>query len=218
MRRVSVLVSVLAVALLALAVGSPAPATAQAATPVDQAFPIRPDPAECTVEPRPVEEFVELVAAATPAAMAAAETVEVPVGPLADAETVAGVTATVREINACFNAGDFRRIFSLLTDEAIRGVAEEDPIPAEELRGFLEATPQAVPAEGRIAILAVTDVVRLADGRVGALVATIDPTRLEEGPTTAHLTFVQADGRWLVDDIVEFHTHPAEEAEGTPAP
>ncbi len=59
---------------------------------------------------------------------------------------------------------------------------------------------------------------RLADGRAGALVATADPTRPEEGPTTVHLTFEQADGRWLVDDIVEFHVHPDEEGEGTPAP
>ena len=86
------------------------------------------------------------------------------------------------------------------------------------MRGFLGATPEAVPAAGRIAILAVTDVVLLADGRVGALVASVDPMVTEAGPTTVHLTFEQADGRWLVDDIVEFHTHPAEEAEGTPAP
>ena len=222
MRRISVFVPVVALAFVwpLPALGGGRAALAQDATPAAQAFPMTPDPAECTVEPRPVEEFVAIAAAATPVAAAAArrETVEVPVGPLADADTVAGVTATVREVFACFNAGDIRRAFSLLTDEAIRGFAEEDPIPAEELRGFLGATPAAVPAAGRSTILAVTDVVLLADGRVGALVASTDPLAEEEETTTVHLTFERADGRWLVDDFVEFHTHPEEAGEATPAP
>ena len=85
------------------------------------------------------------------------------------------------------------------------------------MRGFLGATPEAVPAAGRSTILAITDVVLLADGRVGALVASTDPMAEEEETTTMHLTFEQADGRWLVDDFVEFHTHPEEEGEATPA-
>ncbi len=210
----------LLVALVSLALGSPGVALAQEATPgtaADQ-FPLTPDPAECQVEPRDMEEFVGIAAEATPTGgMTGTGTVEVPVGELADAETVAAVTAVTREIYACFNAGDFRRAFSLLTDDAVRGFAEVDPIPEEELRGFLGATPEAVPAESRGSILAITDVVLLADGRVGALVASVDPTQPEEGLTTVHLTFVEEVGRWLVDDFVEFHTHPEEEGEATPA-
>ena len=214
------LVAVLVV-LLALTLVAPAVAFAQEATPGTGAeqFPLTPDPAECQVEPRDVEEFVGIAAEATPTVgMTGTGTVEIPVGELADAETVAAVTAVTREIYACFNAGDFRRAFSLLTDEAVLGFAEEEPIPEAELRGLLGATPEAVPAEGRTTILAVTDVVRLADGRVGALVASADPADPEEGPTAVHLTFEQADGRWLVDGVVEFHTHPEEEDEGTPTP
>ena len=210
----------LVVVLLALALVGPALARAQEATPgagADQ-FPLTPDPAECQVEPRDIEEFVGIAAQATPTGeTAATQTVEVPIGELADAETVAAVTATTREIFACFNAGDFRRAFSLLTDDAIRGFSEVDPIPEEELRGFLGATPEAIPTEGRSTILAITDVVLLTDGRVGALVASVDPMQPEEGPTTVHLTFVEEDGRWLVDEFVEFHTHPEEEGEATPA-
>ena len=196
---------------------------AQEATPAAgvAAFPLTPDPAECTVEPRPVEEAVALVAQATPAAAAAAEpaeTVAVPVGELADAETVAGVTATVREVYACFNAGDVARAFALVTDDVLRGFAEEDPIPEEEVRAFLGATPAAVPAAQRVAILAITDVVRLPGGRAGALVAVADPA-IPEGPETIHFTFERRGDRWLIAAVVEFHTHPAEGAgtAGTPA-
>ncbi len=42
------------------------------------------------------------------------------------------------------------------------------------------ATPEALPTEGWTTILAITDVVVLADGRVGALVASLDPTQPEE--------------------------------------
>ena len=183
------------------------------------AFPITPDPAECTVEPRSVEEVVALVAQATPAAMAEAETVLVPVGALADAETVAGVTATVREVYACLNAGNSARAFALVTDDVIRGFAEAEPIPEEELRAVLGVPPEAVPEGARSTILAITDVVQLPDGRVGALVASVDPPGgPEEGPTTTHLVFVRQGERWLVDGVTEFHTHPEEEgAEGTPA-
>lgn len=221
MRRVSVLVALVAAAFVAawLVFGAGRSVAAQDATPVAAAFPLTPDPAECQVARRPVEEFVTVITQATPVAVPpGAATVDVPVGELADEETVAAITATVREIIACFNAADFGRAFSLLTDEALRGFAAEEPIPEEELRGFLGATPEAVPTEGWTTILAITDVVVLADGRVGALVASLDPTQPEEGPTTIHLTFVQVDGRWLVDRVVEFHTHPEEEGAATPAP
>jgi hypothetical protein len=205
----------LVVALAALVLVGPGAAPAQEATPAAGAFPVTPAPAECRAAPRPVEEILALNAEATPTAgRADPETVEVPVGAPADAETVAGVTATVREVFACFNAGDVRRAFSLLTDERIRAFLGEDPIPEEVLGGFLETAPEAVPAEQRLTLLAVSDVSELEDGRVGAFVVTTDPLA---GPDTVYILFAQADDRWLVDDVVEFLTGD-EGGEATPAP
>ena len=192
----------LVIALVSLALLGSAVSVAQEATPAAGTFPITPDPAECQVEARPVEDFLAAAAGATPEATPAAETVaEVPLGEAADTETVAGVTATVREILACFNAGAFPRALGLFSDNALRRFGQEDPLSEEELRGILAATPEAVPAEQRSTLLALTDVMALEDGRVGALLVTTDAF---VGTDTVYLVFVQEDGRWLVDDIIEF--------------
>ncbi len=206
----------LVVTLVSLGLLGPAVARAQEATPTAGTFPITPDPAECQAEARDVEELIGLAAGATPAGgTTEAETVEVPVGVAADAEQVAGVTATTREIFACFNAGDFARALSLVTDDVIRRFGEEDPVSEEELRGFLETTPEAVPAEQQSTILVISDIMELEDGRVGAFVASTDPF---VGPDAIYFVFVQEDGRWLVADFIDF-LDPAgggEGGEGTP--
>ncbi len=213
MRRLVALVT----ALCSLALSGPAVALVQEATPAAGGFPITPDPAECQVEARTVDEFVAVLGAATPTTPdPVGTTVEVPLGEAADAETVAGVTATIREILACFNAGDFSRALSLFSSEAINRIAAEDPITEEELRSFLEATPQAAQAEQQSTLLALTDVMELEDGRVGALMATTDPF---VGPDTAYVIFVQENDRWRIDEIIEFLDPNAggQEAEATPA-
>ena len=207
----------LVIALCSLALGGPAVTLAQEATPAAGGFPITPDPTECQVEARTVDEFVAVLGAATPTTPdLVGTTVEVPLGEAADAETVAGVTTTIREILACFNAGDFSRALSLFSSEAINRIAAEDPITEEELRSFLEATPQAAPAGQQSTLLALTDVMELEDGRVGALMATTDPF---VGPDTAYIIFVQENDRWRIDEIIEFLDPNAggQEAEATPA-
>ncbi len=192
----------LVVVLVSLGPVGPGLALAQDATPATGAFPVIPDPARCQVEARQVVEFLAITAAATPGAAAPVGTaVEVPLGVAADAEMVAGVTATAGEILACFNAGDFLRAFSLFSDNAVRRFIEVDPISEEELRSSSEAIPEAAPTEQQSTLLALTDVMELEDGRVGAFLATTDPF---VGPDTVYIVFVQQDGRWLVDDIIEF--------------
>lgn len=208
----------LVAALCSLACVGPVVALAQDATPTTGTFPVTPDPAECQVEPRAREEFLALNAEATPEEQVppVGTAVEVPVGEAADAETVAAVTATAREILACFNAGDFPRALSLFSDDAVRGLTEEDPISEEELSVFLAATPQPVPAGQQSTLLAVTDVMELENGQVGAFLATTDPF---VGPDTIYVTFIQEDDRWLIDEIIEFLVPGVggEEVEGTPA-
>ncbi len=210
MKRVVALV----VALCSLAFAGPAVTLAQEATAAAGTFPVTPDPAECQVQPRSVEEFLAISAGATPIAAApVAAAAEVPLGDAADAETVAGVHATARAV-ACFNSGDFPRAFSLLSADALRQIAAEGPMPEWAVRAFLFATPEAVPAEQRTTLLAVTDVMAMGDGRVGAFLAVTDPPSV---PDTIYVIFIQEGDRWLIDDTLEFLV-PGGGDEATPAP
>ena len=114
---------------------------------------------------------------------------------------VATVTATVRESFACLNGGDYLRALSFVSEDRLRAAMRENPVPVEALRALLEAPPEPLPPAERGTVLAVTDVSVLADGRVGAFVASARPGR---GPDTAYTVFVREGGRWLVDESIEF--------------
>lgn len=202
--------------LLALVVGGltgPSALAQEGTPPAAATFPITPDPAECVAEiaPRPLEEIAALAAAATPVAVDSAS-VTVPVGAPADHATAVAVTATVRTELACVHAGDFLRNAAFYTDDAVRKVLAEEQIPVEDVLAFFGAAPAALPAEARTTILAVTDVMVLEDGRVGAFFVFADPGA---PPVTNFLVFVEAGGRWLVDDGITFAAE-ALAAEGTP--
>ncbi len=218
-RLVALLVMIVALTLI-----KPSVALAQEATPpavLGEAI----DPAECQVEGRTADELIALwyqendegtPVLATPEAAEPLGSVPVPLGEPADAETVAGVSATVREVFACFNAGDFGRATALFSENLVRQFGPSPEESPEDVRGFLEAAEPA-PEEARIQLLAVTDVAVMEDGRVGAFVVSVDPTVPPEGAETALVVFVEVEDRWVVDEVVEFV--PAEEGgEGTPTP
>ncbi|MCC6314837.1 MAG: hypothetical protein IT337_12585, partial [Thermomicrobiales bacterium] len=96
--------AVLAAALLTAGAVS---ALAAGTTPVPT--PDAPEPALCRVEPVPLAEIEAAIAAATPTAGTSRMRDVVPAGEPTDAATAAGVTATVRELVACFNAGELLR-------------------------------------------------------------------------------------------------------------
>ena len=52
-----------------------------------------------------------------------------------------------REATACGNAGDYRRVFALYTDNGLRVFAADRGMVAEPIVGFLAETPVAMPAE-----------------------------------------------------------------------
>ncbi len=212
----------LVVVLFALALLGPTVALAQDATPVAVAGDAI-DPVECQVEGRTADELIALwyqendegtPVLATPEAAEPMALVPVPLGEPADAETVAGVSATVREVFACFNAGDFGRATALFSENLVRQFGPSPEESPEDVRAFLEAAEPA-PEEARIQLLAVTDVAVMEDGRVGAFVVSVDPTVPPEGAEAALVVFVEAGDRWVVDEVVEFV--PAEEGgEETP--
>jgi hypothetical protein len=164
-----------------------------------------PAPEECTIEPRALPLFPEGVgqrASATPAPLAAApdSPFTIPQGEPADVETTTGVSATVREAIACRNANDFRRAYALFTQDMIvslfGGPATVDP----EIQAAIDE--EAVPLARRqqLALLTLTDMVLLPDGRVGAVVETANARRAYQD----YLIFEHdpASGRWLIDESV----------------
>ena len=68
------------------------------------------------------------------------------------------------------------------------------------MRGFVGATPQPG-AEGEVGeVVAITDVMDLADGRVGAFVTNVD----EGTRTTVYVILEREGGRLLADEVIEF--------------
>ena len=212
MRRVPVPVLALAVLLAAAAtLGRPAPAAAQ------RDYPLTVDPADCAAEPRDLDDVLalwyedgELVA--SPADVEPPTEVTIPLGEPADAETTAAIEEAVVAVFACFEAGDFLAATALFTDELVASFGPEPGTSEEDARAFLEAG-EPEDEEGRI--LAITDVMVLGDGRVGAFVV---EQATGEPPLSSYAVFVEGDGGWLVDEVVEFSTPAFEEEEGaTPA-
>jgi hypothetical protein len=207
-------VRLLATSLAALLfVATASPMAAQGATPA-AGFPITPDPALCQVEPRPSDELLALWYSpegtplpATPMAGAGATSVTIPLGPRADEATTMVVVTLVSEIFSCFAAGDFPRAIALFSDDLIRSFGPEPGTSMEDARAFLEATP--MPEEGEASqIVAITDVMELSDGRVGAIVV----ESLAGQQDAVYAIFAQEGDRWLVDEIIDFA--PVEEMEG----
>jgi hypothetical protein len=185
---------------LALVVG-PVAGTAQVATPVAGpiALPATPQPDECVVEPRTVDELLELVGTPEPfapppqnaAPLTPAPRPTTPPSEPADAATIAGITATAYHYLACVNAGDMLRGYALYTDEFVRTGIFIDPA--------MERPPVAVPPDQRVTLLDVVYVRVYPDGRVGAVIVIDDP--LAPSPAEPYFfVFREVDGVWLFDE------------------
>lgn len=170
-------------------------------------YPVTPNPAICTVEPRSVESihtFFGTPAADPPPDRAGREgesrLIEVPTGQAVREDVEAAIVATVHELYACFNAGDLQRAFALMSDPFLRIYADEGEITAEDV-AFITAEPEPVPLELQTSLLAITNVTTLNSRQVGAFVVISDPFT---GPDTVYITFVRQDERWLVERVTAF--------------
>lgn len=134
----------------------------------------------------------------------------------ADAETVAAATATVREYFACISVGDFPRLSALYTEQAARDnlafllsnsvryrldegtpAAEVEAEIVGEFRESFLASPTALPADRRPALVAVANVRTLRDGRVVAGLVGVGPG----GVGQWRALLVEEGGRLLVAAI-----------------
>ena len=183
--------------------------------------------AECTTEPRDVEELVGFyfdpqgTPLATPAAPTVDTEAELPQGEAVDPAVEAELTATLAELIACFDAGQYARAFALMTDDLARqtgpDVNNPDEDTPEEVRALLEAQLAGTPVvdEPGMDEGAATDVGQgrdirvLEGGRVGG-VWTI------EGDA-AFVVFEEQDGRWLIDELIDIIEDEAAMS-GTPEP
>ena len=194
-------------ALLALTLGSSS--LAQEATPT----PHSPDPEECTLEPRTVEELQELHG--TPAPEGAGEATSIvqatpeeftwPRGEPADPETEAEIVEAVHQLTACHNAGHYLAGFGGVTDEFIisqvgHSLFDEDFVAA------MSATPVPLAEEHQTIVIDVEEVRVLEDGRVGALYHYHGPTPQPEGIEGIEsdlFIFENVDGQWLLDESIQ---------------
>ena len=212
-RRLGVVLAVVAFVLGGLA--TTARVQAQEATPV--ALPITPGEELCTVEPRPVEELEELLGTTTgtPSTDEGEEDeptlVTLPTGEPADEATTAAITATVVEVFACFNAGDYPRALALYGDELVRSFG---PI-AEEGLAFFVATPEAIPEDEQGSVVEVRDVLVQEGDRATAVVVTNEPGA--GGEVTSLAFFVLQDDRYIVEEVVE-NAEIRERSPATPIP
>jgi hypothetical protein len=194
--------SVLGLATIAILAIDTAPiVTARDATPTAMSFPVTPDPADCVVAPRALEEVVAI--AATPALISVVDQATPfvpPAGEQANAATTAAVTETIYQVFACANAGDPLRFASLYTDRFLGFFF--GGVPAEDVEGFLALPPQSLPPDQQRIIRDIGEVQMLPDGRAGVVIVLDEPDdpRSEEPD---YVILQQVDGRWLIDEVHE---------------
>jgi hypothetical protein len=191
---------------LLLAILAPvARVSTQEATPtVPTATPVAVSASDCTVEPRTVAALAEIVtvediARSTPVAEPGPYTK--PQGRPADAETVAGITATIRQLVACVDAGDFMRFLALFDENALRRYSASLGLPLDPNDELLTPNPTT---NTQIALGPIEDVLVLLDGRVSALAHLPNQpsgTNRDSGGLDLHIIFVRQNDRWLIDEL-----------------
>lgn len=198
-------------------------ALAQETTPeaVDTENPRLVAPEECVAEPRAYEDIAAILDIEGEGVPAPALTqITPPLGEVADPETAISIKEAARHVLACFNAGDIPRAAGLMTENGVQRaywgltIDEEN---RELARTRIAATPEPRAEEVLVRLITVTDVSTLPDGRVAAFVVLNEPLLPPAGPETLLFIFSNQDGRWLVDDWIDFSIVPPDfGAESTP--
>lgn len=179
---------------------------------------------ECRVAPRSRESVLTLLddtAGRTAESDGFDPIASAPAGAPADPETVAAVTATLRELSACENARDLLRAMALVSDDQLR-LRSSAPGGIDAFAAALATPPAPRPFAERSAMATVRDVRVLDDGRVGAIVEGGTVARPNAG-VPRWSAFVRVGGRLLLDesrDLAPAATPPAtpETRDDVPAP
>jgi hypothetical protein len=124
----------------------------------------------------------------------------VPEGTPGDPATVAAVTAVVRELVGCYNAGELLRSYGLYTDAYLYRLFNRQGGFTRTVYDSLATPEPEMDPNKHTAILEIADVRVLEDGAVGATV-TMRYASIPM-PKKFFFTFVRIDGRWLIDGIL----------------
>ena len=174
-------------------------------------------PSECVAEPQAYEDIAAILNLDGDGVPAPAMTqITPPLGEIADARTSISIKEAAREVVACFNAGDIPRAAGLMTEKGVRRAYWGLTIDAENrelARSRIAAPPRPRAEEALVRLITVTDVSVLPDGRVTAFVVLNEPLLPPSGPETLLFVFANQDGRWLVDDWIDFSIVPPDFAE-----
>ena len=165
-----------------------------------------------SVEPRTYEDIAAILDIEGEGVPAPAMTqITPPLGEIADAESTISIKEAARHVLACFNAGDIPRAAGLMTENGVRRaywgltIDEEN---RELARTRIAAAPEPRAEEALVRLITVTDVSILPDDRVAAFVILNEPLLPPAGPETLLFIFSNQDGRWLVDDWIDFSIVP----------
>jgi hypothetical protein len=169
-------------------------------------------PSECVAEPRAPEDIADILKLDGEGVPAPALTqITPPLGEIADVETTISIKEAARQVLACFNAGDIPRAARLMTENGVRRAYWGLTIDAENrelARTRIAATPEPRTEDALARLITVTDVSALPDGRIAAFVVLNEPLLPPSGPETLLFVFANQDGRWLVDDWIDFSIVP----------
>ena len=176
---------------------------------------------ECVTEPLAPEAISSMLALDGEGVPAPAMiTITPPLGEIADPVTDIEIKEAARTVLACFNAGDIPRAASLMTENGVKRAywgLTIDQASREATAARLTAPPEPRDPERFLRLIGVTDSSVLPDGRVAAFVVINEPLLPPSGPETLLFIFANQDGRWLLDDLVDFSIVPADfGAEATP--
>ena len=166
-------------------------------------YPVTPDPADCTVEPRSLPLWD-----GTPAAVQDVTQPDPTEGEPADDATIRGITSTVAESAACANAGQPPRGLALVTDDYLaRQFVGEGAADVTESGARLERPAPTPDPFDYLTVVAIDDIVSYPDGTVGAVVTSSN----EDGTFRDYVVFVEGESRWLIEA-----SFPMDDAAGTP--
>jgi len=183
---------------------------AQEATPAAAGTPTGifgfPDPSECTVAERTIDELQSILAtptAATPAATPVSD--QIPAGTPADAQTVSEIQATLREAVACINTGDILKVLNFYSDDLVRRLLAGyplDQLQATPVSGTpVTGTPEPLPEARQTELIAISGMVVQPDGRVVVVVTGDDHSN--SAPASDTLFYWKKVGdKWLIDDFI----------------
>ncbi|MFT4039028.1 MAG: hypothetical protein QM692_12660 [Thermomicrobiales bacterium] len=190
-----------------------APAMAQDGTPApgsESSRSVTPD--QCVVDPRTFDELAALLdlngeGIPQPPSII----INPPIGEIVDADTDAAIKQTMREVLACYNAGDNPRAAALMTDNGVKRAfwgltIDEENRELARTRLAEAANPRT--EDAFIRLIAITDASQLPDGRVAAFVVLNEPLLPPNGPETLLFIFANDNGTWKVDDYVDFSIVP----------